>query len=195
MWPHDARQGFRSLSLDKHDWSPSPLPGQIVIVATIDADGAPNIAPKSWISMAAFRGPIVGFGCNDDHRTCRNILDTGQLVINTADREIAAGAWDMLSRHGAERIERSGLTLIPSSVVQAPRIAECAAHIECRLHQVVEFDGGEVFIFGRVLAVDIARDCAGGTVADRYQALDPVFFLESETFSPLAGEFATPPDG
>lgn len=184
---------FVPLSLDKHDWSPSPLPGQIVIVATIDADGAPNIAPKSWISMAAFRGPIVGFGCNHDHRTCRNILDTGQFVINTADREIAAGAWDMLSWHGAERIEHSGLTLIPSSVVQAPRIAECAAHIECRLHQVVEFDGGEVFIFGKVLAVDIARVCTGGTVADRYRALDPVFFLESETFSSLAGEFTTPP--
>ncbi|HVB42294.1 MAG TPA: hypothetical protein VNF47_06235 [Streptosporangiaceae bacterium] len=41
---------------DKADWHPSVLPGPIVLVSTVDKRGEPNIAPKSWISMMAFRG-------------------------------------------------------------------------------------------------------------------------------------------
>jgi len=51
------------LSLDKHSWSPSPLLGQVVLVTSVDAHGVIDVAPKSWASMAAFAGPIVGFGC------------------------------------------------------------------------------------------------------------------------------------
>ncbi|MGH3050387.1 MAG: flavin reductase family protein, partial [Gaiellaceae bacterium] len=58
-----------AFDLDKHSWHPSVLPGQIVLVSTVDERAAPNVAPKSWVTMAAFAGPIVAFGCTDEHRT------------------------------------------------------------------------------------------------------------------------------
>jgi hypothetical protein len=49
---------------DKHTWRPSPLIGQIVLVTTLNADGASNIAPKSrWMrspSARMIRMPICG---------------------------------------------------------------------------------------------------------------------------------------
>ena len=48
-------------------WRPSVLPGQIVVVSTVNAHGEPNLALKSWITMAAFAGPVVAFGCNVEH--------------------------------------------------------------------------------------------------------------------------------
>ncbi|HET9014702.1 MAG TPA: hypothetical protein VFN57_03855, partial [Thermomicrobiaceae bacterium] len=57
----------RIIDLDKHAWHPSVLPGQVVLVSTVDSDGWPNVAPKSWITMAAFHGPVLAFGCNVAH--------------------------------------------------------------------------------------------------------------------------------
>ena len=76
---------FVELSLDKHSWSPSPLLGQVVLVTSVDAHGVIDVAPKSMVSMAAFAGPIVGFGCNVEHGTYRNIESTGEFVINVPD--------------------------------------------------------------------------------------------------------------
>lgn len=43
-------KGKLDLPLDKRVWSPSPLPGQIVLVTTLNGDGQSNVAPKNWLS-------------------------------------------------------------------------------------------------------------------------------------------------
>jgi flavin reductase (DIM6/NTAB) family NADH-FMN oxidoreductase RutF len=170
---------FVELPLDKHGWSPSPLPGQIVLVTTVDPDGVVDLAPKSWVSMAAFAGPVVGFGCSTTHRTARNVAATGEFVVNVPDAGLAARIWAMLGSHGGERIERSGLTLAAASRVAPPVVLECRAQLECRHRQTVTFDGDEVFVFGTVLRVAVAEPAhTAATPADRYRALGPVFFLE-----------------
>lgn len=173
------------MPLDKHGWHPSPLPGQIVIVSTVDVDGEPNIAPKSWVSMAAFEGPVVGFGCNVEHSTYRNIATTGEFVVNVPARSLVQTVWSLADTHGGERTARSGLTLVPSSRVAAPRVAECRAFIECRYRSETDFGSDEVFVFGTVVAAAIDRDCVQGSAADRYGRLDPVFFLESGLYAGL----------
>lgn len=55
--------------MDKADWHLSVLPGPIVLVSTVDAAGEPNIAPKSLVSMMAFGGPVLAFGCHRSHAT------------------------------------------------------------------------------------------------------------------------------
>ena len=50
-----------------------------MLVTSVDAYGVINVAPKSWVSMAAFAGPTVGFGCNVEHGTHRNIYQTVAL--------------------------------------------------------------------------------------------------------------------
>jgi flavin reductase (DIM6/NTAB) family NADH-FMN oxidoreductase RutF len=163
------------LPLDKHAWHPSPLPGQIVLVSTVDGDGTPNLAPKSWVTMVAFAGPIVAFGCNVGHTTYRNIAATGEFVVNVLPVSLAERAWELSDVHGDERRRTCGLTLVPAEQVRAPLVDECTGHLECVLDGLREY-GDEVMIFGRVVAA---------SVEDGYERLAPAFFLESGVYAGL----------
>ncbi len=50
-----------AIPLDKHGWQPSLIPGAIALVTTVDAQGEPNLAPKSWLQMVSFDPPILMF--------------------------------------------------------------------------------------------------------------------------------------
>jgi flavin reductase (DIM6/NTAB) family NADH-FMN oxidoreductase RutF/uncharacterized protein YciI len=169
---------------DKADWHPSVLPGPIVLVSTVDARGEPNIAPKSWISMMAFHGPVLAFGCHRSHATARNAETAGEFVVNIPPEALAERIWAMPASHGAERIARAGLTLLPARQVAPPLIGECRAHLECTLKSVTRL-GVEVVVFGTIVAASIDEDCAASCLADQYFRLRPVFFLEKGVYGSI----------
>jgi flavin reductase (DIM6/NTAB) family NADH-FMN oxidoreductase RutF len=174
---------FRALSLDKWEWSPSPLPGQVVLVTSRDEHGVVDVAPKSWVTMAAGSGPTVGFGCTREHRTARNVEVTREFVINVPGFDLAEMAWAMPD--APDRL--AGLTTLPGVTVDVPVLRECPAHLECALDRIVEFSHGEVFIFGTVRRVGADQRCLGpDAVGERYDRLGhPFFFLESGWLAPL----------
>jgi flavin reductase (DIM6/NTAB) family NADH-FMN oxidoreductase RutF/uncharacterized protein YciI len=169
---------------DKADWHPSVLPGPIVLVSTVDARGEPNIAPKSFISMMAFGGPVLAFGCHRSHATARNAEAAGEFVVNFPPEALAERIWAMPGSHGAERIARSGLSLLPARTVAPPLIAECKAHLECKLASVTRLEA-EVVVFGKIVAAAIDEDCLGSPLADQYFRLRPVFFLEEGVYGSI----------
>lgn len=173
-----------ALDPDKETWHPSVLPGQIVLVSTVDAAGQANIAPKSWVSMAAFSGPIIAFGCTEQHRTLRNVEETGEFVVNVVSEPLTDRVWELVRSHGAERLRRSGLTLLPAQWVRPPLVDECPAHLECQLDDVKRF-GAEAFVFGRIVAASIEQGCLAGDPVEQYFRLRPVFYLENGTFASI----------
>ena len=173
-----------SFDPDKKTWHPSVLPGQIVIVSSINREGEVDIAPKSWITMVAFAGPILAFGCSKRHTTYRNILETGEFVVNIPSEGLAERIFSMVAQHGGERLRQAGFTFEPSRVVGPPSIAECSAHLECSFDSTKEY-GDEVLLFGKVLAASIARRCQAGSPEEQYFALRPLFFLENGVYASI----------
>lgn len=169
---------------DKANWHPSVLPGPIVLVSTVDPQGKPNIAPKSFVSMMAFGGPVLAFGCHRSHATARNAEAAGEFVVNFPSEALAERVWAMPDSHGAERITRSGLSLLPARTVAPPLIAECKAHLECKVASITRL-GAEVVIFGEIAAAAIDQDCLGSPLADQYFRLRPVFFLEEGVYGSI----------
>ncbi|MCL2464318.1 MAG: flavin reductase family protein [Micrococcales bacterium] len=166
---------FVALPLDKHAWSPAPLLGQVVLITTVDQSGAVDVAPKSWVSMVSFTGPILGFGCRLRHRTYRNVAATGEFVVNVPGSSSADDVWSI--PEAGDRL--TGLTLVPARTVAPPVIEECPAHLECRHERTVELPGGEVFVLGTVTAVAVDEAAvATEDIARRYAALDLFVFLE-----------------
>ncbi len=151
------------LALEKGSWHPSVLPGQIVVVSTVNEHGEPNLAPKSWITMAALAGPIIAFGCNTAHATYQNIVATRAFVINIPAEPLAEQIWLLIRFHGTERLWQSGFTFQPAQKVKPPLIAECRAHLECELESVKQY-ADEVVIFGTIVAASIDADCQIGVV-------------------------------
>jgi flavin reductase (DIM6/NTAB) family NADH-FMN oxidoreductase RutF len=166
-----------ALPVDKRQWHPSALAGQIVIISTVDETGRPNIAPKSWVTMVAFEGPILAFGCNRTHTTYANILKTSEFVVNVPSAPLVERIWRLLDHPPETRIERSGLTLCPAARVAPPLIADCSAHLECE-HEGTDFFGDEVLLFGRIVAALVNDDCVAREGVDSYAHLRPAFFLE-----------------
>lgn len=185
---------FVPLPLDKRDWQRSPLPGQIVLVSTIDSAGEADVAPKSWVSMVAFDPPTIGFGCNTSHRTYANVVASGEFVVNVLPSDLAPTAWSMTTHHRAQRIEHTHLRLRPATTVAAHVIADCVAHLECAHERTVEFGHGEVFVFGRIVAASIDERCLVNDPAVAYRCLDPCFFLQNDLFAALGHPMPARPE-
>jgi flavin reductase (DIM6/NTAB) family NADH-FMN oxidoreductase RutF/uncharacterized protein YciI len=176
MAPNPKRLPF---AVDKHQWHPSVLPGQIVLVSTVGPEGQANIAPKSWVTMVAFEGSIVAFGCNVTHTTYQNIRRSGAFVINVPDASLVERIWELPGYRGDDRIRHGGFTLAPSQRVDAPIVTDCPAHLECVYDSEKRY-GDEVMIFGRIVAASIDADCLEGDPSQQYFRLRPVFFLEKD---------------
>jgi len=160
-----------------------PLIGQVVLVTSINRDKITNVAPKSWISVFARRPAIVGFGCNVNHDTSKNILSTGEFVINIPGAELANKVWKASELKGqdSKEIEKIGLTPIKSVKLTTPRIAECKAHLECSLDWTKKY-GEEIIIFGKVLLASIDKKALEGTLEERYKYLKLITYLDDGAY-------------
>lgn len=181
-------QRFQQLPLDKWQWHPSPIPGQVVYVLTKRENGATTFAPKSWVSMAAFSGPILGFGCSADHETYKNVQRTRRFTISFPNLEQAEVSFAVAAAPREERLDVSGMTLQDSPNGGVGHLAECPAYCELALKTIVPFDDGEAFLFGQIqhLYVD-------GAILDlprelQYERLRPAFFLEPDVLLGLANQ-------
>lgn len=177
-----------SLDTNKKNWHPSPLVGQIVLVSTIDSEGKENVAPKSWVSMMAFSPPTVVFGCNLNHRTAKNILETKEFTINMVDEKIADFCWKLSeSTDKLKCIEDFGLTLLPSLKVSPSRIKECKAHIECTLSNslILNDTEGDIALFGEIVSVSLDEAALKGDLEARYSYLAPALYLEERFYGIL----------
>jgi flavin reductase (DIM6/NTAB) family NADH-FMN oxidoreductase RutF len=63
--------------------------------------------------------------------------------------------------HGVSEFEKVGLTAIPSSFVQAPRLKEAVISVECELRDVISFGdkpGNGQLVLGNAVAIHINDD-------------------------------------
>lgn len=160
-----------------------PLVGQLVLVTTVNRDKIPNVAPQSRISVFASKPAIIGFGCNMNHDTAKNILSTGEFVVNIPGAELAKKIWQAAELKGTHKneIQKVGLTPIKSKKISSPRIAECKAHLECALDWTKKY-GDEVVIFGRVLLASIDKKAAKGKLEERYKYLKLITHLDENLY-------------
>jgi len=131
------------------------LPQPITIVTTIDRNGRVNAALKSWVMYCS--PSDIMFGCNTEHDTAKNILETREFVVNIPSRDIFKQTVITAVRYprGVNELEEAGLTAIPSSKVKPPRIEECKAHAECKLMWHKRLEGNAIVFIGRVVALSV----------------------------------------
>ena len=138
-------------------------PRPIGWVSTRSAQGALNLAPYSFFNAFNYVPPIVGFASIGAKDTLRNVQETGEFVWNLATRDLADAMNQTCAAVGPEVSEfaLAGLTPLPSTQVQPPRVAESPVTMECRCTQILQLqgaDGAQVptwLVLGEVVAVHI----------------------------------------
>lgn len=139
-------------------------PRPIAWVTTLSPDGVVNAAPFSFFNVLGDDPPIVGF-CPGDREdgtpkdTARNVRLTHEFVVNLVDESVAEAMNKTAASlpYGVSEIEHAGVTLLPSSVVKPPRIAEAPASLECTEWGTLQI-GGNRLIIGVVKRVHVRDD-------------------------------------
>lgn len=145
-------------------------PRPIALVSTVDGTGAPNLAPFSYFTLGGTNPPSVLLSATlgdggYPKRTLKNILETGEFVLNSLDRGMAEGMIEAANAIDPSQSEwrASGFTPSPSHRVRPSRVAESLIQMECRLHQVVEHGsavGAARYVIGEVLVIHLAPEVA-----------------------------------
>lgn len=128
--------------------------------------------------MAAFRGPIIGFGCSEQHRTCANVTATGRFTLSFPTAGQAERAAEVADAPREGRLAVAGLTLEESCMGGVPHLLECPAYADCSLVRTVRFGGGEVFMFGKIDVFAMHEELLQLPIQEAYARLSPAFFCE-----------------
>lgn len=162
------------------------VPRPIAWISTVDPEGATNVAPFSFFNGVASNPPTVSvsFSYNPnrgDHRkdTLRNILSTGEFVINTVgepyEEQMHSSSGDYPL--GRSEIDALGLTTVASRLVAPPRLGESGVAFECRLDRTIPIGSGPgsaTLVLGRVLGIEVADGLVDDQLHMDVGALKPI---------------------
>lgn len=122
--------------------SGSVVPRPIAFVTTLSEDGSVvNAAPFSFFNVVSSDPPLLSISINRKDGvmkdTARNAIAGQELVVHICDESIVNEVNEtaaLLEPHESE-LERTSLSMVPSSVVAVPGIQEALIRMECRLYQ------------------------------------------------------------
>jgi flavin reductase (DIM6/NTAB) family NADH-FMN oxidoreductase RutF len=145
----------------------SVIPRPVAFVSSLNADGKVNLAPFSNFMVISSVDGFVAFsvgneGAGKDSRykdTQVNVRRAGEFVINLASSTMAQTVQQCSETYPPDvsEVDETGLTLVASSKVKTPRIAECKVQFECRLHDMQTF-GRTSLVVGKVVQVHVRSD-------------------------------------
>jgi flavin reductase (DIM6/NTAB) family NADH-FMN oxidoreductase RutF len=153
-------------------------PRQVVLVTCL-GDKGPNIIPIAWSVPLSFEPPLVGISISPKRYSHELIEKAGEFAINVPTTQLLKAIMETGSCSGKEtdKFSKCGLTPAPAKRLKTPIIAECIAHLECRLSESLKLGDHTLFV---------------GEVVEAYA--DPKFFdgecytREAELVYQLGGE-------
>ncbi|MCS6878414.1 MAG: flavin reductase family protein [Geminicoccaceae bacterium] len=128
-------------------------PGPVVLVSS-HWRGRSNVMTLGWHTVMEFTPSLVGCVIAASNYSFELVRRSGQCVINLPTVELLDVVVRVGNTSGAEidKFSTFGLTAEPALAVEAPAIAECHAHFECRLFDDALVERYNFFIFEVVRA-------------------------------------------
>lgn len=134
------------------------LPRPIAWVVSKNGEGVLNAAPFSFFNVLSSDPPLVAiaFSAAPDREskdTLHNIRVQKEFVVNMVPEELAEAMNTTATNapRGTDETRLAGLDLLPSAVVDIPRIAGSPVALECRVFEVLEPGGSTSIVLGRVV--------------------------------------------
>lgn len=139
-------------------------PRPIGWISTTSTEGVDNLAPFSCYNYVSSASPVVMFTSairegGEQKDTARNVLDTGEFVVNVVTEHLA----EPMDRTSAElppeesEFDFADLERAPSTRVTPPRVAEARISMECTSIETTEVRDRAVF-FGEVETFHVADE-------------------------------------
>ena len=138
-------------------------PRPIGWVATIDAEGRPNLAPYSFFNAISTFPPMVYFTSEGRKDSVDNAEATREFTCSLVSANLARAmnATSAPVAHGVNEFTLAGLAMAPGSRVKPPYVAEAIAALECKVTQIIQLSGADGvmldswMVLGEVVGVHI----------------------------------------
>lgn len=157
-------------------------PRPVWLVTTTDSKGRINAAPFSFVTPLEFDPPLLGFACDPEHDTYKNITETKEFVVNiphaTLAKQILICGKNFA--RGVNELEKAGLTWRKSEKVKPPLVNECLIAVECKLREIKE-DKDNCFIIGEAVAIHYDKNVFDGEL--QLKRFKPLMHLGSKNFA------------
>ena len=192
-WSRTGRASSTS-SPGWNTWSPCPTPSFWSPRARPTARRTPTSIPGgSWSASGDHYSSLLAL--LDNTHTYANILREGEWCVNWPSAKYHPQCFATIHCNGPDNDEivDAGLTAEPARTVQAPRIAECAINLECKLawHRPLYEDSRWHLFLGRVLHVAMDEAVMAVDPDQRMEALGLMYNVRG-TVNPLDGEYYGP---
>ncbi len=128
-----------------------PMP--VLMIATYNEDGTIDVMNAAWGTMLERNYVILNL--TETHKTVKNIKARKSFTVSIADAKhvVEADYFGMVSGNNTEnKFENSGLTAIPSELVDAPIINEFPICMECEFIEYQDDENG-CGVIGKVINV------------------------------------------
>lgn len=176
------------------------------LISTVDEDGSPTLSAVLPVRVFGLRATIV---LDAGTRTAKNMIRTGECVLNLPSAERAAAvdrlarlagtdrraAPSLRRRYFSEDFWMARLTPVPSEAVSVPRALECPMQLEAMLTNNRRSNGAEhekdepLTIEVRILRVHLDPSIVLGDDTGRAEANEwkPLMACLREAYEPLPG--------
>ena len=128
-------------------------PGPIVLVSS-QWQQQTNIMTMGWHMVMAFSPSLLGCVIDAGNHSHALVCNSGECVINIPSSSLVDKVVGIGNCSGSELDKFKAFELTPgkSEKVKAPRIEECYASFECRLHDDAMIERYNLFVFEVVKA-------------------------------------------
>ena len=154
------------------------FPQPTTLISVSDDSGGANVMTASWAGIVSKTPPTMAVSLNQARRTYELISRTGCFAVNMVPASLAVEAdyCGLRSGRDDDKLEISGLSTVPGSVLQAPLVAESPLNVECRLSREVEI-GDYRLLLGEIVEVHIAEAAIDDSGRMDARAFDPLVYL------------------
>lgn len=141
------------------------LPRPIAWVVSRCSSGTINAAPFSFFNILSSDPPLVAVsitGASDREQkdSLANIRERKEFVVNMVPEELAE-AMNLTATNapkGTDETQLAGLELVPSTVIDVPRIAASPVALECRLFQEINPGPRSNIVLGEVVYAHVITE-------------------------------------
>lgn len=151
----DRYAELATLNVDYPVWDRCFTVAPLVLVGTVDPDGAPDLAPKHMAFPLGWDN-YFGFVCAPTHATFRNVERTRSFAV-TFPRHTDVVATSLTATPRCEDAKPivGMLDTFPATQVAGVFVRDGYVFLECALERIIDGFGRNVLIAGRVVAAHI----------------------------------------
>ena len=126
--------------------------GPLILVSSHDGQ-KPNAIAIAWHMPVSHKPMEVAVAVGKSNYSHDIISKTGEYIINIPTLDLLEKVVICGTSHGRDldKLEKAGLTALPSSKLKCPLIGECVGHIECKVVDTITSGDHSIFV-GEVVA-------------------------------------------